>query len=121
MAWTLTLGCICRLGVLDRMTCGYEPKRRTETFWLHWAVCWVLSFAYIVGGGLYKWFESWHYLGVCGGLAAPLLLQPLVWPAGTGEANVPWHQRHSFKANVWIAIFSFIGNWWYTHYFYTVR
>ena len=29
-------------------------------------------------------------------------------------------KRHSFKANVWIAIFSFIGNWWYTHYFYSV-
>ena len=24
------------------------------------------------------------------------------------------------KANVWIAVFSFIGNYWYTHYFYAV-
>jgi hypothetical protein len=28
--------------------------------------------------------------------------------------------RYSFKANLWIAIFSFIGNYWYTHYFYSV-
>jgi cycloeucalenol cycloisomerase len=25
-----------------------------------------------------------------------------------------------WQANTWIAIFSFIGNYWYTHYFYVV-
>ena len=28
--------------------------------------------------------------------------------------------RHCTRANVWIATFSFIGNWWFTHYFYNV-
>ncbi|KAJ1473596.1 hypothetical protein T484DRAFT_1835477, partial [Baffinella frigidus] len=32
----------------------------------------------------------------------------------------PLLERYSFKANLWILIFSFIGNYWYTHYFYTV-
>ena len=27
---------------------------------------------------------------------------------------------YAFKANVWVAIFGFIGNYWYTHYFYNV-
>jgi cycloeucalenol cycloisomerase len=110
-----------RVSALASTVCGFEPKRRTEALWLRWAVCWVLCFGCIVGGGLYTRFGQWNYLGVCSGLAAPLLLQPFVWPAATGEAAVPWHQRHCVKANVWIAIFSFIGNWWYTHYFYTVR
>ena len=32
----------------------------------------------------------------------------------------PWMDRHCTRANVWIATFSFIGNWWFTHYFYNV-
>jgi len=108
------------LGFLAATTCSCAPKKATEDFWLGWAVCWVCSFGVIIGFGMYEWFDRWHYLLVCGGLVAPLILQPILWPGLTGEAKVPWHERHSFKANVWIAIFSFIGNWWYTHYFYSV-
>ena len=36
------------------------------------------------------------------------------------ESKKPLFERYSFKANLWIAIFSFIGNYWYTHYFYSV-
>lgn len=32
----------------------------------------------------------------------------------------PLLERYAFKANVWIATYSFIGNYWYTHYFYSV-
>jgi cycloeucalenol cycloisomerase len=44
----------------------------------------------------------------------PALLQP------KSERIKVWHQRHWVKANVWIAIFSFIGNYFWTHYFYEV-
>lgn len=63
----------------------------------------------IVGFGLYEWMDKWAYLIVCGGLAMPLLLQPLVLPSLTKEASVPLMQRFCTKANVWIAIFSFLG------------
>eukprot|EP00618_Florenciella_parvula_P018547 CAMPEP_0119470948 /NCGR_PEP_ID=MMETSP1344-20130328/3629_1 /TAXON_ID=236787 /ORGANISM="Florenciella parvula, Strain CCMP2471" /LENGTH=433 /DNA_ID=CAMNT_0007503683 /DNA_START=20 /DNA_END=1321 /DNA_ORIENTATION=+ len=102
------------------MACTRTTKRMTETWWLAYAVFWVLCFGLIIGGGLYKWFDKHHYMIVCGGLAAPLLLQPFIAPGITGEANVPVWSRYSVKATVWIAIFSFIGNWWYTHYFYSV-
>ena len=42
----------------------------------------------------------------------PCCAQPILFPAVTGEASVPLLRRYSFKANLWIAIFSFIGNWW---------
>lgn len=42
----------------------------------------------------------------------PILLQP------RAEAAKPWHQRYWVKANIWIAIFSFIGNYFWTHYFF---
>ena len=50
----------------------------------------------------------------------PLLLQPIVAPCITKESHIHLFERYSFKANIWIAIFSFIGNYWYTHYFYSV-
>merc|ERR1719160_1386646 len=56
---------------------------------------------------------------LCVSLALPFLLQPWVWPL-PAEKNLGLTQRYSFKANLWIAIFSFIGNYWYTHYFYNV-
>ena len=107
--------------VLDSMVCrGNDAKRLTEDWWLKYAVFWVLCFGAIIGGQMYAWFDRHHYFLVCGGLAAPLLVQPLVYPALTGEEAVAWHERHCTRATVWIAIFSFIGNWWFTHYFYNV-
>lgn len=62
---------------------------------------------------------QWHYLFLCVGLALPFLLQPLLFPF-SAEKCLPLYCRYSVKANVWLAIFSFIGNYWYTHYFYSV-
>ena len=53
------------------------------------------------------------------GLIAALpcvLLPPLLQPAA--ERDKPLAQRYWVKANVWIAVFSFIGNYFWTHYFY---
>ena len=53
------------------------------------------------------------------GLAAALPCAVL--PAllhGSNEKGKSWDQQYWVKANVWIAIFSFIGNYFWTHYFY---
>jgi cycloeucalenol cycloisomerase len=103
---------------------GHTPvgraKRATETWFLSYGIFWITCFAAIVGGGMYKWFDKHHYIGVCLGLAMPLYLQPLLWPCLTKEQHVPLMLRHSFKANIWLSIFGFVGNYWYTHYFYSV-
>lgn len=109
-----------RVSFLSAMACPLEQKRATEAFWLKYAVVWVACFAVIIGGRMYAWFDRHHYMIVCGGLATPLLLQPFLAPGITGEASLPWNERHCVKATVWIAIFSIIGNYWYTHYFYSV-
>uniref|UniRef100_A0A7S1FD00 Uncharacterized protein n=1 Tax=Noctiluca scintillans TaxID=2966 RepID=A0A7S1FD00_NOCSC len=95
-------------------------KRKCETWFLQYAVFWVVCFTLIIGLQLFEAMGKWSYLGVCGGLAAPLLLQPIIAPAITGEAGVPLLQRHCTKANCWLAIYSFLGNYWGTHYFYCV-
>ena len=63
----------------------------------------------IVAFGLYEQMDKWGYLLVCGGLAAPLLLQPALLPSLTNESSLPLLQRFCTKANVWIALFSFLG------------
>ena len=77
------------------------------------------------------------YIIVCTTLALPCVLQPIVLPGGlmilssktkqngeyrkiSPDQSRPLFERYSFKANVWIATYSFIGNYWYTHYFYSV-
>lgn len=32
----------------------------------------------------------------------------------------PWYQRYWVKSQVWIAVFSYVGNYFWTHYFFKV-
>ncbi|CAJ1455768.1 unnamed protein product [Effrenium voratum] len=95
-------------------------KERCENWFLAYGVFWISCFAVIVGFGVYEHMAQWSYLIVCGGLAAPLLLQPVVCPWLTKEENLALQERYCTKANLWIAIYSFLGNYWGTHYFYCV-
>jgi cycloeucalenol cycloisomerase len=95
-------------------------KRATEVWFLQYGAFWIFCFAIIIGLGLYRRFDAEHYMIVCVGLALPLLLQPLLAPGLTLDDKSPFWERYSTKANAWIAVFAFIGNYWYTHYFYSV-
>jgi cycloeucalenol cycloisomerase len=93
-------------------------KRAYELFALFYTPIWIFAFACIVAFGLYETFDKWSYMKVCVGLASPFLLQPLIFPSAgfdSPDANRPLFERYSFKANLWIAVYSFIGNYWYTH------
>ena len=52
------------------------------------------------------------------GVAAALPCVLLPWWLGGPERGKPLAQRYWVKANLWIAIFSFVGNYFWTHYFY---
>ena len=55
------------------------------------------------------------------GLGASLPCVILPWLLEhKADRSKPWFQKYWVKANMWIAIFSFIGNYFWTHYFYTV-
>lgn len=97
-----------------------EPSKRFyEGFVAVYTVFWIACFGVIVVFELFEQFTPWMYIYVCGGLATPFLLQPFLLP-GPYDSQRPFWQRYSFRANVWLAIYSFIGNYWYTHYFYNV-
>ncbi len=114
------------LEVLPGVTGNFLPlekhnlmKREFEIFSLHYTVVWIALFGCVVVFKYYEEFDENSYMKVCVTLSLPFLLQPFLWPLPS-EKNFPLVERYSFKANVWIAIFSFIGNYWYTHYFYSV-
>lgn len=101
-----------------------EPSKRAyEQFTAAYTPLWITIFGIVVVTRVYEHFTAWSYLQLCGGLALPLLLQPVLLPSagfGSPDAHRPLHKRYAFKANLWLAIYSFIGNYWYTHYFYSV-
>ena len=94
-------------------------KREFEVYALIYTAIWIFSFGIVVVAQIYESFTENSYMILCVCLSLPFLLQPVVYPL-KAERTLPLFQRYSFKANVWLAIFSFIGNYWYTHYFYSV-
>jgi cycloeucalenol cycloisomerase len=104
-----------------------EPSKYAyEVFVAIYTPIWISLFGCIVITQYYELLTPMGYIIVCASLALPFLLQPIVLPGGimndhlSPDLHRPLLERYSFKANVWIAIYSFIGNYWYTHYFYSV-
>jgi cycloeucalenol cycloisomerase len=101
-----------------------EPSKRAYESWVAlYTPIWILAFAAIVGFKMYETFSAASYMIVCVGLALPFLLQPILFPSAgfdSPDQHRPLRQRYSFKANIWLAVYSFIGNYYYTHYFYSV-
>ena len=97
-----------------------EPSKHFyETFVLHYSAVWMGIFGVVVITQAYELFSPIMYILFFVFLCLPFVLQPLIYP-GPADGARPWHQRYATKANVWIAVYSFIGNYWYTHYFYSV-
>ena len=98
-------------------------KYAYEMFVLWYTPLWIACFGAIIAFQLYEDFSAATYNMVCGGLALPLLLQPIILPSAgfnSPDQQRPLAKRYATKANLWLAVYSFIGNYWYTHYFYSV-
>lgn len=96
-------------------------KRWTEVFFLWYSPVWITwALGIVVTLGLYHRFRELEYMYV--GLAAglPCVLIPPLLPPAESERGVPLRERYWVKANVWIAIFSFVGNYFWTHYFFAL-
>ncbi len=59
-----------------------------------------------------------HYMIVGVLIAGPPMVLPLLFPGS--DRDIPWTQRYTTKANVWIFILSWVANYMWTHYFYNV-
>ena len=94
-----------------------KDKTATEVLFLSLAVCWISYFAVIVSTGIYHQFRRWEYLYVCGPMALVYVVVPY---AMAMEAEKPFLERYYVKANAWIAILSYVGNFYWTHHFYNL-
>mmetsp|Transcript_11008 Transcript_11008/g.17045 ORF Transcript_11008/g.17045 Transcript_11008/m.17045 type:complete len:331 (-) Transcript_11008:33-1025(-) len=109
-----------------------EPSKYCyEIFAWYYTAVWIGIFGFIVVSQSYELLTAWGYLGVCGGLALPLMLQPLLYPLASApvvknkiiinpDIQRPFYKRYSTKATIYLMTYAFIGNYWYTHYFYSV-
>mmetsp|Transcript_30662 Transcript_30662/g.85889 ORF Transcript_30662/g.85889 Transcript_30662/m.85889 type:complete len:273 (+) Transcript_30662:189-1007(+) len=80
---------------------------------------WMSVMGVIILCELYVYFEAVHYVVLGLALATTGIVLPLLFPCPCEQA-LPWSQRHWVHANIWIAILSFMGNHFLTHYFYRV-
>ena len=95
-------------------------KRWTEKYFLWYSVFWISWFGAIVLTEAYENFQEWEYMYVGLAMALPCLLGPLLLFPGQGEPITPVLKRFFLHANLWIAILSFVGNYFWTHYFYNL-
>lgn len=87
-------------------------KREYEVWVLRYSIFWMTGFGIIVAFELYETFDAFAYTAVCGVLAAPLALQPLLARWSKGGNLQPLGAQHAARAQLWVAIFGFIGNYW---------
>jgi len=95
-------------------------KRAGELFFCKWIAVWLVYFGGIVVTKAYETFDAMSYMKVGLLSVLPPILIPLFFPKLSGEAHLHWAQRFTTKANIWIFVFSWVGNYFWTHYFYKV-
>lgn len=106
-------------GRLRRWWAPNAAKAWGERFFVYYSAVWIAWFGWVVVSGVWERFAHVEYLAVCGAMALPCALAPL-WLQPAAEAARPWHERYWVKANVWIAVISYVGNYFWTHYFYVL-
>ncbi|KAI3435286.1 uncharacterized protein J3R85_006210 [Psidium guajava] len=95
-------------------------KRWGELFFLFYTPFWLtLSLGIIVPYKLYESFTELEYLLLGLVSAVPAFLIPMVI-VGQADSSMCWKDRYWIKASLWIIIFSYVGNYFWTHYFFTV-
>ncbi|XP_071919857.1 cycloeucalenol cycloisomerase-like isoform X1 [Coffea arabica] len=95
-------------------------KRWGEIFFILYTPFWLtLCLGIVVPYKLYETFTEWEYLLIGLVSAVPTFVVPLLF-VGKADRNVSWSNRYWVKANLWMMIFSYVGNYFWTHYFFKV-
>uniref|UniRef100_A0A1D1YJS6 Cycloeucalenol cycloisomerase n=1 Tax=Anthurium amnicola TaxID=1678845 RepID=A0A1D1YJS6_9ARAE len=95
-------------------------KRWGEAFFMIYTPFWLtICLGIVVPYKLYERFTELEYLLLGLISAVPSFLLPLLF-VGKADMGKCWKDRYWVKANLWIIIFSYVGNYFWTHYFFTV-
>ncbi|KAL8170505.1 hypothetical protein V2J09_022309 [Rumex salicifolius] len=98
-----------------------NPSQRWgELFFLLYTPFWLtLCLGIVVPFKLYENFKELEYLLLALISAVPSVLIPLLF-VGKADKGTALKDRYWVKASVWIVLFSYVGNYFWTHYFFTV-
>ncbi|KAI8543950.1 hypothetical protein RHMOL_Rhmol08G0257400 [Rhododendron molle] len=99
-------------------------KRWGELFFLLYSPVWLtLCLGIVVPFKLYESFTELEYLLLALVSAVPSFVIPML-VVGKFDSSLCWKDRYwvkaSTSASLWIIIFSYVGNYFWTHYFFTV-
>ncbi|KAJ7956068.1 Cycloeucalenol cycloisomerase [Quillaja saponaria] len=97
-----------------------QSKRWAELFFLLYTPFWLtLCLGIVVPYKLYESFTELEYLLLALVSAVPSFLIPML-VVGKADKSMPLKDRYWVKASLWIILFSYVGNYFWTHYFFTV-
>lgn len=94
-------------------------KARAEKLYLAYSPVWMAFVGIVMLGGLYREWSDATFLAFGLGVAAPLVLIPLLRPHPADRGRRFWETTW-FRLNLWIAIFVWIGSYFLTHYFFDI-
>ncbi|KAJ7945723.1 Cycloeucalenol cycloisomerase [Quillaja saponaria] len=95
-------------------------KRWAELFFLFYTPFWLtLCLGIVVPYKLYESFTELEYLLLGLVSAVPSFLIPML-VVGKADKSMSLKDRYWLKASLWIILFSYVGNYFWTHYFFTV-
>jgi cycloeucalenol cycloisomerase len=94
-------------------------KAAAERFYLLYSPIWIALMGIVMLTGMYRSWGDVGFMLLGLGVAAPLVLVPYLTP-NAAEARKPAWDTTWFRFNVWIAIFVFVGSYFFTHYFFDV-
>lgn len=94
-------------------------KRWGEIFFLVFSALWMAPFVAIVSTEAYKNWADRGFMALGLAVSLPAVVIPLVFP-GKADRLIPLTHRYWLKANLWLFLFGFVGNYFWTHYFYTL-
>jgi hypothetical protein len=96
-------------------------KRYTELAFLIAAPFWIGFMGYIITTGWYEDFKRNEYLIVCLIIVLPtLIVPPLVFASLPSDITFTSTIPHYTKAHLWLGILTFVGSYFWTHYFYSL-
>lgn len=102
---------------LDLWLATNQSKRSGEYFYILYQPIWLSFFMYISITENYKQWTDSQYIITGMLLSFPLLIIPNIFPSAH-DKSLKWTERFVTKSWVYLAILSFIGNYFGTQYFY---
>ena len=95
-------------------------KAWAERLFIVSAAPWIALMVAIIASRAYENLSPWGYMAVGVALAAPGFIAPALSTPAACEAGTPLATRYWVRSQAWLAVLSFVGSYFWTHYFYSL-